>query len=488
MGRHLLLIGLLAVLTGCGTERTGAASGSGGVDAVVHAAVALPAAVATAASVQATAMAEGHDDLACAACHDGDLAPGRSVPVATTAGCMASGCHEDGGPGVVAMAGSAELRMHATHPGLDSQSRMECAQCHTHAVGEAPLWTDTNGCGLCHADQLDAQPAGECTTCHVRPEQRPLTSQALAVPHADVPWIQGGCVRCHFAVAPDPEVAFLASDCTACHQEGSAAAASFPADTLTGDLPVGEIHAGHTRVACSSCHTAPSHQIEGMSSAVSLSCADCHAVSHALETRSVAAGLCVSCHTDTHQAQQGLLVGLVPWGTETIRPSLKFAAGMACRGCHGVAEVDFEHPDSALTGDPDRCVSCHLPEYRTVLEWWDEGGEQRTGRARSWVEAARANDAAPPEIIETALSRIAFVEEGGLVHGPRLADQLLREAVALVVRNAETAPTEPDLGSPPREGMCSFCHLDPDAAWSLDEMPDDFHRDALARTGEDADG
>jgi hypothetical protein len=426
-------------------------------------------------------MAEGHAELACAACHDGELPPDRSVPVATTAGCMAAGCHEDGGPGEVRMAGAAVLTLHATHPGLGDRARMECAQCHTHYAGTRPLWTDTNSCGLCHADQLDAQPPGECTTCHVSPEQRPLTSQALSVPHDEVPWIEGGCVRCHFAVAPDPEEAFAAVECATCHVEGGRAVRAFPADSLTGELPVEEIHGGHTRVACSSCHTEVSHRIEGMSGAVGLACADCHATSHALESRSLAAGVCVACHTDTHQPQQGLLLGLVPWDRGTARPSVKFAAGMACRACHGVAEVDVAHPDSALSGDPQRCVSCHLPEYRTVLEWWNQGGEERSRRARRWVEAAEARGSAPREIVAAALTRISFVEEGGLVHGPRLADQLLREAVSLVVRNSTVTLGEPELGTPPREGMCSYCHLDPDAEWSLDEMPDDFHRDALAR-------
>jgi hypothetical protein len=487
VGRHLLLIGLLAALAGCGADASGATAGATGNDGVVPASVPSSADLARASTAAQTApVDDAHADLACAACHDGELPPGRDVPVATTAGCMAAGCHEDGGPGSLTVAGSAELRLHANHPGLGDQARMECAQCHTHAVGTQPLWADLNGCGLCHADQLDAQPAGECITCHVAPEQRPLTSQALAVPHDAVPWIQGGCVRCHFSVAPDPDEGFRSVACTTCHAEEGQAAAAFPPDSATGEPPVDEIHAGHTRVACTSCHVETSHQVEGMSSAVSLSCADCHAVSHDLASRKVAAGLCVTCHTETHRSQQGLLLGLVPWESSSIRPSLKFAAGMACRGCHGVAEVDFAHPDTALSGDPDRCVACHLPEYRTVLEWWNEGGDQRTARARRWVEAARANGVVDPQVVAAALTRIAFVEEGGLVHGPRLADRLLREAVALVVRDAGGAPAEPDLGTPPREGMCSFCHLDPDARWSLDEMPDDFHRDALARS--DGDG
>jgi len=482
VGLHLLLIGLLLALAGCGAETAESTAPEGDVLAAIATAGVPSPSFASVADVQeASSMEQGHAELACASCHDGELPPDRDVPVATTSGCLASGCHTDGGPPRVQVNATTTLPMHANHPGLGGQTRMECAQCHTHPSGTAPLRADINGCGLCHVDQLDADPAGECTTCHVTPQQRPLTSQALAVPHSDVPWIEGGCVRCHFSVAPEPEMIFVATGCTSCHADDGDAALAWLADPVTGDLPTDSIHAGHTRVTCSSCHVTPSHRIEGMSSAVGLVCADCHAVSHELESREIAAGVCVTCHTDTHQAQQGMVLGLVPWQSEEIRPSVKFAAGITCRGCHGVAEVDFEHPDTALSGDPDRCVSCHLPEYRTVLDWWKDGGDQRVDRARRWVEAARDDGGADEESVTAALSRIAFVEEGALVHGPRLGDRILRDAVQLVIAGMDSPPEPPALGSPPREGLCSYCHMDPDAQWSLDEMPDDFHRDALSR-------
>jgi hypothetical protein len=487
VGRHLLLIPRLAALAliaglgglgGCAVED--ATSAPRKADAWPEADAALPR-LAAAAHAQAATPGDApenlHADVACAACHDGALPPGRGTPIATTAACLA--CHEDGGPAEVQVTATSVLSMHATHPGLPGQARMECAQCHTHLAGEAPLDADINGCGLCHADQLDAEPAGECTTCHVAPVQQPLTSQLLAVPHADVPWIEGGCVRCHFAVAPTPDVTSATEDCTLCHTPGSAAAEAWPVDAVTGRPPADSIHGGHRRVACGSCHTANSHRIEGMSSAVGLVCADCHAVSHDLPSREVSAGVCVSCHTETHAPQQGLLLGLVPWDPDRVRPSVKFAAGIACRACHGVAEVDAETAEVSRAGDAGRCVSCHLPEYRTVADWWVEGGEERVAVVREWVESAAPG--ADPDSVAAARERIAFVETGGLVHGPRLADELLREAVGLVLRNPSDPPRAPDLGSPLRDGLCSYCHVDLDGSWSLDKMPDDFHRDALGR-------
>jgi len=480
VGRHLLLIGLTATLA---VWQSACAEGSAAPapDGTAPSAVSAPvggAYRAVSTHQMPGGLPDAHAQLACTQCHDGELPPGRELGVATTAGCVA--CHEDGGPAEVSVNANTRLRLHSTHPGLPGEARMECAQCHAHMEGPNPLWSDVNGCGLCHADQLDASPAAECSVCHVAPAQRPVTSQSLTVPHAEVPWIEGGCARCHFSVSPEPEVAFSSIDCVACHTPGSSAARAWPADEITGELPADSIHGGHQHVTCSTCHTRVTHQIEGMSSAVGLVCADCHAVSHALESRQVAAAVCVTCHTDSHQAQQGLLLGLLPWEANQVRPSVKFAAGISCRGCHGVAEVDFEHPDTALAGDPQRCVNCHTSEYVTVAEWWQEGGDRRTGRARGWVEALRDGGGVSDQLVQTALDRIAFVESGRLVHGPRLADQVLRDAVKLVMEGAPGA-VAPDLGAPPREGLCSYCHLDPQAAWSLDEMPDDFHRDALGR-------
>ncbi len=465
MGIRVLLIGLVVALSGC------------------DAGAADPASAESAESVGSAApsMVPAHAEIACVACHDGADVPGRSLAIATTSGCTASGCHTDGGPAIVRVNATATLPRHPTHPGLPGQARMDCAQCHTHDGGAVALRTDVNGCGLCHADQLDAEPAGECTTCHVSPSQTRMTSQALAVPHAEVPWIEGGCVRCHFSVANTPDVVFSAVGCASCHVEGGPAAAAWPVDPATGVLPTDSIHAGHRRVTCGACHAQPAHRVEGMSSSVGLVCADCHAVSHELPARTVAAGVCVSCHVDTHAPQQALLLGIVPWEPARIEPSVKFAAGITCRACHGVAEVDFEHPDTALAGDADRCVGCHLPEYRTVQEWWIEDGDARIREARAWVRAAQTTGSGFEDSIRVALERLDFVEAAGLVHGPRLADRLLREAVEMVAAAGTTGRAFPDLGLPPREGLCSYCHIDSGRTWSLDDMPADFHRDALAR-------
>jgi len=350
---------------------------------------------------------------------------------------------------------------------------MACARCHTHPDGDAPLVADRNGCSLCHADELDGDPPGECRSCHVSPQQRPRTDQGLAVAHDRVPWVEEGCVRCHYQVAAAPGEAPGALARTACHTARSRTASAFP----PGPERSAATHSAHPRVSCGACHTKPSHRIEAVSSALGLVCADCHAESHTVASRSVAAATCSACHTDTHAPQQGLLVGLVPWGPE-VRPSVKFAAGLSCRSCHGVAPgpdsvvaTSTEGSTTSQSGDPGRCTLCHRPEYPRVAELWAEGGEERLRRARAWVEGRAPR--VPGPLGAAARARLDFVEAGGFVHGPVLADRLLREAVALVGDGDEPGP---ELGPPPRDGLCSFCHLDPGPLGPLGSMSDELHR------------
>ncbi len=441
-------------------------------------------------------MVAEHAGLACAACHDGPTPPSadRDLGVATTEGCLA--CHEDGGGAEVEMAvGHAVLPRHADHPGLDGTETLDCAQCHAHPTGSAALRVDPNGCGLCHADELDGNPPGECRSCHIAPEVQPLTDQGLPVSHDRVPWVEEGCVRCHYAVAPPSGVSSRVTPCTDCHDEDSRTVRAFSAGAdANGPLPGGEaaagqgatsgrasaVHGAHARVPCGACHTEPAHRVEALSSAVGLVCADCHVESHTVDSRSVAAATCTGCHAEDHRPQQGLLLGLVPWSTQ-VRPSMKFAAGLTCRSCHGVAGAEAgpdlvapSDPLVSLAGDRQRCVLCHRSEYADVADLWMEGGAERLRRARAWVESRAST--VPDSSAEAARARLDFVDAGGFVHGPVLADRLLREAVALT---GGAGAGGPELGAPPRDGFCSFCHLDPGGTWTLGEMSDDLHRSVV---------
>ncbi len=439
-------------------------------------------------TVQRPAADTAHADLSCAVCHDGPRPPGRVLGVATTDGCL--GCHEDGGGTEVTLAhsGTVHLPRHANHPGLDGRTPMECAQCHTHPVGNAPLQTDVEGCGLCHEAALDADPPGECRSCHVAPSQRPRTSQGLEIPHAEIPWIEGGCVRCHGSVVTPTEDREI-RECTSCHLETAPRLALRPNGAAVEAVDSTALaHTAHPRVTCAGCHLDPAHRIDEMSSAVALDCASCHAQSHDLTTAAFRNATCVDCHRDTHIEQQGLVLGLVPWDGDRVRPSIKFAAGIGCRGCHADARELPEPPlgpdggaHPGLKGTAERCTLCHLEPYADVLDDWRAGGLERVSRAASWVDAHA--DRAAPEALEAARARIDFVRAAGMVHGPQLGDALLREAVEEVQAGYSAAglptPLAPDLGAPPRAGLCTYCHLDPSRAWSLDAMPADFHRDAL---------
>lgn len=458
-------------------------------------------------------MREGHADLSCAACHDGPLLADREMPLATREGCTAAGCHQEAGPQEVQVAGVVEFphRDHPT-PWGDEDDVLTCAACHTHPAGGARLVADTDGCGLCHTESLDGSPPEECLSCHQEPDHVPMTNQGLPVAHAGVPWLQTGCVRCHYEVL-DETALEPSRSCTACHAEdpdpGLAGTVGLVRDTAAvEDVPEEDPHRVHPELPCSSCHTGVAHRVVAQSTAVYLDCASCHAPSHWIpEEELPASGVCVTCHLDSHRAEQGLFTGLVPWDSTRVRPSVKFAAGLACAECHTGAVEDrragavagragggagaggeesdggrapVEHGE-AVGNDPESCVGCHQEEYRAVLEWWEDGGEDRLSRAGAYVDRARGRlgEAAVAE----AARRLAFVDSGGFSHAPELADRLLREALAATVEAYRAAdrgvPRLPELGPAPRDGFCSYCHLEPNPAWNLDDMPADFHREVM---------
>jgi predicted CXXCH cytochrome family protein len=353
---------------------------------------------------------------------------------------------------------------------------MGCAGCHAHERGSDPLKAGVDACSVCHLSQQAAGLAGECRTCHVQPTHVAVASQGVEVPHRGLPWIEGGCIRCHFDVTEPPvEVALVR--CVSCHADLDRAVAQ----------GIGEdLHEAHTGAVCTSCHEEGTHRIRAMTSSVDLQCVDCHAVEHDLELEAAfpATATCNDCHTDVHQAQQRLMLGLVP-GLEAPAPSEKFMDGLTCRSCH--QEAPGRDPDAVLMGSAASCVACHRTEYRTVLQWWLSGGEARLARTAPFVERGAAQLATEGDSVALALDEarawVALVGEAGAVHNLPLAHRLLQEASDRVVsayRSQGVAmPAAPELGRQPRMGLCTYCHYRPDDPWLFREMSGTFHRDVL---------
>ena len=317
-----------------------------------------------------------------------------------------------------------------------------------------------------------------------------MTSQGAAVPHQDLPWIEGECVRCHYDVAA-PRSSVLPARCEACHADPGAIMAS----------GVGrDLHPFHSGVGCTSCHEGDTHHIEAMSSSVDLRCGDCHVDAHSVPFASgtVAPAACNLCHRGEHVEQQRMVLGLVP-GEPRAAPSEKFLVGLTCRSCHLPPERSADAGKPRL-GTGRACVGCHRPEYATVLRWWQEGARDRLALVGRYLARAERNLTAGegatasaaraagehPEVADSlaeAGTLLDLVARGKVQHNLPLAHHLFERVVTLVGvayrASGGAPPPAPELGPRPRMGFCVYCHYRLDEPGLARDMNDTFHREVM---------
>jgi hypothetical protein len=454
MGAHLLVLVLLALLAACQPAE------------------------------QRSADADPHAQIACSGCHAGGRADlGRAaVPAAS---CTAAGCHEDAGPRQVQLATATfEHRRH----GADADIVPSCAGCHTHDEGGQPLRASVDACALCHLADVRADSDRPCQACHQEPRHVTLTSAGIPVAHGNLPWVEIGCVRCHYDVA-DPPVEVATERCTQCHTDLRA---------VTQAAVARDLHPSHEGLTCTACHQAGTHHVREISSAVSLVCSDCHTRAHELRLASwklegrgawESSATCQACHRDVHRPQQQLLLGVLPGTPEEMLASPKFVAGMTCRSCHVPPLPGVAPPEEPIRGQARACQACHGAEYRQVLDWWLEGLQSRLRSTTAYVNAAGTEfGASAPDsaraLVASASEMLALVREAGGQHNLELADRIFRESVRRVGEAyrlaGRTPPTAPRLGSPPHSATCSGCHYD-QGPWDLRRMPAGFHEELVRR-------
>jgi hypothetical protein len=414
-----------------------------------------------------------HAGQPCAACHSGPQGE-RGRATVPELSCRDGGCHEDGGPEEVFVA---TVRFPHRGHGLGGGIEPSCAGCHTHDRGDEPLSASVAACALCHMTEVTSADAQECRLCHVRPNHSELTNQGVAVSHSELPWVEIGCVRCHYDVsAAEPDVAGL--KCMDCHNDMA---------ELNRRAVGRDLHPIHEGVTCTSCHRDDVHEVRAMSSVVDLVCSDCHGRGHGISLGTETAplrGLCASCHTGVHAAQQRLILGIRPDGS--VMPSEKFLAGITCRSCHVPTN---EAVDRAIRGQASACAGCHPAQYTRVLNWWLTGVQTRLRAVDAYVEEAGqripAGRDSAQRLLDAGRAMVSLVAEAGGQHNLELSDRLLREAVERAREAydvAGVAPSSPpELGRVPHMGLCSYCHYDTTELWNIRDMPEGFHRDVLGQ-------
>jgi len=430
----------------------------------------------SACAATAPAPGEGHSALACAACHQGGRSDRElaSVPDET---CTQSACHTDDVPGELFL--ETVRFQHRGHGSTDGIA-LGCAGCHSHENGQEPISGSADTCGICHQEELASQRGEACRVCHAEPSHDGITAQGLAVPHKDLPWIERGCLRCHYEVA-EPLQEISTEQCATCHHDLEA--------IQRAGVGV-DLHASHVTVSCQACHDADTHRIASMSSAVNLVCAHCHTTEHSVEVdlEWLTPATCVACHRETHQGPQALFLGIAPSATTTTAPAEHFMDGLTCRSCH--ANGSGTAPVSARpTRHGDACTQCHRAEYRAIPQWWADGVRDRLSLVDRYVtEAERAAARRPGDedvrlALATARARLDFVRLGDGSHNLPLTHRLLEDALAAAAATYAAAgqvqPFLPSLGRPPRSGFCSYCHYQIGELGLTEDMPEDFHREVV---------
>jgi len=453
-----------------------------------------------------------HAEYLCSACHEYVEDTGSLLSLArythpdsasvrapaSAARCSDSGCHEDMGPREITYQSvTFPHRFHGLSPEPDATApadttgfqqpyvEMSCAGCHGHASGTEPMTVSTDACSLCHLNEQSAGNRGECRQCHTVMDGAGQVSATLSIPHEDLPWINGGCVRCHYDVS-QASTEPLDGTCVNCHLDDPALASASPDPDL--------VHPQHVDVGCSSCHVAESHDVQGMTTAVNLQCAGCHLEAHEVEVTESwpERTTCMSCHADSHEAQQRLLLGVIP-GWESATPSEKFMQGLNCSSCHippGQGGPALATADQGVDGSQLACQTCHLQEYDLVLEWWEEGSAARLARVRGMVSRARRrlqSSEAGLAAVDTAAALVTLVDSAGAVHNLGLSHRMMVEAAETVIRGYNAAGMSPerapDLGRQPNQGLCSYCHYRLDDPWLFEEMSGEFHRKVMRLEG-----
>jgi hypothetical protein len=413
-----------------------------------------------------------HARMACAQCHHGALAD-RSLAAVPATSCASARCHQ-AVPEKVRLATVSFT--HKDH-GASGNVPVDCAGCHTHRAGGEPLHAGSDACALCHEDALAGRRGEDCRYCHSAPNHVGLTSQGVAIPHQGLPWIEGGCMRCHYAVTLPAHDVPLAR-CAACHRD----VARVTAAGIGKDL-----HPGHTGLACGSCHTRDNHRIQAMSSSVELDCGACHRQEHGVDAErlSLGAGTCNACHGGVHAGPQQVLLGILPDAAAAL-PSQHFMDGVTCASCH-IAPDDAD--PTVLSGTAQACVQCHRSEYAKVLDWWNQGLEERMRLVDRYLAGAEGAVARLPgddpasQAARRARRMLETVRAAGGQHNLPLAHRTFEDAVAGALQAyrlaGAAAPAAPSLGRAPVQGVCAFCHYRLTELGFSTRMDDAFHREVL---------
>lgn len=317
---------------------------------------------------------------------------------------------------------------------------LTCASCHVIEAGSDRHFAASSAvCHQCHfiGMRFDSG-TGRCLGCHEVPEGEvaihgdeigniPEEFVTVSMDHAAMIERQVDCSGCHSDVTRGSG-RVDARDCRNCHHQ-ERYLADFETRTNATIESYHRFHIGGHHAKCRDCH---------------------ETIEHGLPRVILAAGLdarlqpvreqCEACHPDHHAQQVDMLRGQgghVKGGSG--KPNDMMVAGATCLACHQSPAVDAGQQPVA-TATAEACQFCHTEDYARLFDLWRESLGARMAEARSALEEAEREVAAPSEsspvagsareLLARARRNIEFVRDAGGMHNRNYAIMLLEQAIA----------------------------------------------------------
>ncbi|HEU4941073.1 MAG TPA: cytochrome c3 family protein [Candidatus Eisenbacteria bacterium] len=320
---------------------------------------------------------------------------------------------------------------------------LRCTSCHSQIVQGSHIAVTTSTCILCH---FKGQKAGEgtarCTLCHLNPQKQVKVADGV-FDHANAEKFGMQCTWCH--AQPKGSTGEVPRErCATCHNQVARLAKYGDTDLLHRK------HVTEHKIDCMDCHLQLRHVEK-----VDLKTASTRIASAASE--------CQACHETGHSPQLMLYTGTGGRGVPAM-PSVMFAAGVRCEGCHTMALEPHGGMGGVKRASDVSCMACHGASYETIYRNWKQGSERRAAALAEQIDqTARALGGAGGSgtLLADARYNLGLVTRGHGVHNIPFAYALLGKShdfMNQARRDRGLAPLPSPWPKPPYESPCFQCH------------------------------
>jgi nitrate/TMAO reductase-like tetraheme cytochrome c subunit len=320
---------------------------------------------------------------------------------------------------------------------------LRCTSCHSQIVQGSHIAVTVSTCILCH---FKGQTAGEgtarCTLCHLNPQKQVKVADGV-FDHANAEKFGMQCTWCH--AQPKGSTGEVPKErCVTCHNQAARLAKYGDTDLLHRK------HVTEHKVDCMDCHLELRHVEK-----VALNTASSRITSAASE--------CQACHETGHSPQLMLYTGTGGRGVPAM-PSVMFAAGVRCEGCHTMALEPHSGMGGVKRASDVSCMACHGASYETIFRNWKQGSERRAAALAEQIDqTARALGGAggTGTLLADARYNLGLVTRGHGVHNIPFAYALLGKSHDFMNearRDRGLAPLPTPWPKPPYESPCFQCH------------------------------